>query len=80
MKVPPVDFQTFTLEMKMKNFARLLSGALFGLALLVFGFGATPAAASSAGGGFCDETENYVCCCSTNPDGSIIGCSCMPKP
>lgn len=62
----------------MKKVARLVSGAVVGGALLSLGILATPAAAAGPGG-FCDETPNYVCCCSTNSDGSIIDCSCMPK-
>jgi hypothetical protein len=62
----------------MKKVARLVSGAAVGAAMLSLGVFVSPAQAS-AGGGFCDETQNYVCCCSTNGDGSIIDCSCMPK-
>ena len=62
----------------MKRMARLFSGALVGAALLLV-LGASPRYAAASSGGFCDETENYVCCCSTNPDGSINDCSCMPK-
>ena len=61
----------------MKNLARLLGGSLAGAALLTFAFAVTPAAANPTG--FCSETDNYVCCCSQNPDGSINDCTCMPK-
>lgn len=62
----------------MKKVARVVSGAVVGGAMLSLGILASPAEASSAGG-FCDDTPNYVCCCSTNSDGSIIDCSCMPR-
>ncbi len=62
----------------MKKVARLVSGVSVGGAMLSLGLLASPARASSPGG-FCDETPNYVCCCSTNADGSIIDCSCMPR-
>jgi hypothetical protein len=62
----------------MKSIGRFMSGSLLGVALLMAAFATKPAAAYSAGG-FCNETANYVCCCSTNPDGSINDCSCMKK-
>jgi hypothetical protein len=63
----------------MKKLARIVSGILVGAAMLGAGGLAAPAQASTGGGGFCDETPNYVCCCSTNSDGSINDCACMPK-
>jgi hypothetical protein len=63
----------------MKKVARVVSGAAVGGAMLSLGILVSPAAASPPGGGFCDETPSYVCCCSTNSDGSIIDCSCMPR-
>jgi hypothetical protein len=62
----------------MKKVARVVSGAAVGGALLSLGLLVKPAAAAGPGG-FCDETPNYICCCSTNSDGSINDCSCMPK-
>jgi hypothetical protein len=62
----------------MLKLARIVSGALVGAAVLSVGAAVSPAEASSPGG-FCDETPNYICCCSTNADGSINDCSCMPK-
>lgn len=62
----------------MNRVTRLVSGALVGAALLSFGFAVTPASAAPAGG-FCDETQNYVCCCTTNGDGSIQSCLCKPS-
>jgi hypothetical protein len=59
--------------------ARLAAGALAGAALLSVGLAAAPATASASGGGFCSETPSYICCCSTNDDGSINDCTCMPK-
>ena len=60
----------------MKRSARLLGGALVGAALLVGASAISPVPASAVSDGFCDETENYVCCCTTNPDGSIQSCRC----
>jgi hypothetical protein len=62
----------------MRKMARIVSGALVGAAMLSLGVLVSPAEASS-GGGFCDETANFICCCSTNPDGAINDCNCMPK-
>lgn len=62
----------------MRKMACIVSGALVGTAMLSLGGLVSPAAASSPGG-FCDETANFICCCSTNSDGSINDCSCMPK-
>jgi hypothetical protein len=61
----------------MTRATRLVSGALVGGALLSLGLMAAPASAAGPGG-FCDETPNYVCCCTTNPDGSIQSCLCKP--
>jgi hypothetical protein len=61
----------------MTRTTRLASGALVGGALLSLAFAAAPASAAVAGG-FCDETANYLCCCSTNADGSIQSCRCTP--
>jgi hypothetical protein len=58
---------------------RFASGACVGVALLSAGVAVAPAAASSTSGGFCDETQNYVCCCTTFPDGTIQSCECTPK-
>lgn len=60
----------------MKRMARLLSGALFGGALLTLGMTILPQTAMAASGGFCDETENYLCCCSTTDSGAITQCVC----
>lgn len=62
----------------MKRVTRLASGALVGGALLSFTLPATPAAAAGSGG-FCDETPNFVCCCTTNADGTIQSCLCRPR-
>lgn len=62
----------------MTKVARVVSGSAVGGAMLSLGMLVSPAEASPPGG-FCDETPSYVCCCSTNTDGSIIDCSCMPK-
>ncbi len=59
----------------MNRVTRLVSGAFVGGAVLSLGFAATPASAAAAGG-FCDETQNYICCCTTNADGSIQSCLC----
>jgi hypothetical protein len=61
----------------MTRVIRLASGAIVGGALLFLGLTAAPARAAVAGG-FCDETENYICCCTTNADGSIQSCVCRP--
>lgn len=58
--------------------ARALSGALFGGALLALAVAVTPRPAA-AQTGFCSETENYICCCSLNADGSINTCACQSK-
>lgn len=64
----------------MNRFIRLFSGAAVGAALLTLGTLAGPAPArAAAGGGFCDETENYVCCCSTDAAGRIVDCRCQQK-
>lgn len=62
----------------MRKMARIVSGALVGAAMLSLAVLVSPAEASSLGG-FCDETANFVCCCSTNSDGAINDCNCMPK-
>lgn len=62
----------------MKAPARLFGGAFVGAALLLAASAISPAPASAVSDGFCDETENYVCCCTTNPDGSIQSCYCQP--
>jgi len=62
----------------MNRVTRLVSGALVGGALLSLGFAVSQASAASPGG-FCDETPNYVCCCTTNTDGSIQSCLCKPN-
>lgn len=62
----------------MNRVTRLVSGAFLGGALLSVAFAVTPASAAGPGG-FCDETANYVCCCTTNADGSIQSCLCKPS-
>ena len=64
----------------MKRVTRFLSGGLFGAALLTLGIAVSPQPASATSDGFCDETQNYICCCSTGPGGQIYGCNCATKP
>jgi hypothetical protein len=62
----------------MNRVMRTACGALVGGALLSLALPATPASAAAAGG-FCDETPGYVCCCTTNADGTLQSCLCKPK-
>jgi hypothetical protein len=62
----------------MNRVMRLAGGVLVGGALLSFILPAAPALAAGPGG-FCDETPSYVCCCTTNADGTIQSCLCRPR-
>lgn len=64
----------------MKRLTRLLGGALFGAALLTAGNVTFPRTALAAVDGFCDETENYICCCTVNELNQIRMCACESKP
>ena len=63
-----------------KPFARFLSGALLGGAIVGVSLAAAPRSAAAQNTGFCSDTGNYLCCCSTRPDGTIIQCACQSKP
>ena len=63
----------------MKRFARFFSGGIVGTALLMVVIAVTPQPARAAADDFCDETENYTCCCSVDGNGEIISCMCLPK-
>lgn len=64
----------------MQRLTRLFGGALFGAALLTAGIVTFPQTARADEGGFCDETENYICCCTVDEHNNIRMCSCSTKP
>jgi hypothetical protein len=61
----------------MKRLARILCGGIFGAALVAIGVTVSPRNAQAAAGGFCDETQHYLCCCSTDSNNNITHCECV---
>jgi hypothetical protein len=58
----------------MHKITRMLSGALFGGALMVAVQALTPHGLMAQAGGFCDESGGKTYCCSTDANGNIKDC------